>query len=441
MAIASPRINQYLQKLNKKLQGEYDNFFYIFRGHPSDKFELNCTAFRHNDDRKNKIHLLDDQKKLIADFKMKGFDYSKEKQRRLNDIELLADMRHYGSPSCLIDFTSDFMIALWFACYEKPEKKGEIFILNCYETDAFLRVTPKDIEENIDHFIDTKSNHLWYWIPERFNQRLTDQDAVFVLGENIIPKERYQSIIVEKDDKKIILDELEKFFDYSKSTLFSDKYAIAENYKEKMKVKEEFLFDQSVYYIQTKEFQKAKNLLDIIISQDDLKKKNKKLSLEAHFQRAYSCINLLREKIKKNQLKDNLEKEIREHINVLRLRQSIDGLGYKEDFLYIEDFQVCIKNNYKKAKIKDMKDNLLKGLLGSSIQVEPYYCGITTDPNRRKEEHQKKYPNLSNWTQQSFSSRNEAQNWENQQTGCTHHPGGREPDNPNATWYGYRFSY
>ena len=69
------------------------------------------------------------------------------------------------------------------------------------------------------------------------------------------------------------------------------------------------------------------------------------------------------------------------------------------------------------------------------------YCGITTDPNRRKKEHQKKYPNLRNWVMFLFPSRKEAQKWENQQVGCKRHPGGQEPDNPKATWYGYKFDY
>ena len=365
----SPRINKYLQELNKKLEGEADNFFYVFRGQPSCEDKLDCTAFRDNKDRRNKIHLREDQEKLIADFKMKGFNYSKEKQKPLSDLEMLADMRHYGSPSCLIDFTSDFMIALWFACCEKHKKNGKIFILNCYDTDIFLRVTPKDLEKSIDHFIDKKSNHLWYWIPERFNQRLTDQDAVFVLGDNIIPEKKYQSIIVKNDDKKIILDELEKFFDYSRGTLFSDKYAVGENYKNKMKSSEEFLLEQSVYYIQTKEFQKAENLLSTIIGQGGLETKNKNLFLEAHFQRAYSRINLLRGRI--NQLEEDpcrkdLYSKVEKHIDALVSGKPIDSSDSTEDFLYTRDLNNCISHSYKEEKVKEMKDDLLKRLLACS---------------------------------------------------------------------------
>ena len=69
------------------------------------------------------------------------------------------------------------------------------------------------------------------------------------------------------------------------------------------------------------------------------------------------------------------------------------------------------------------------------------YCGITTNLERRKEEHKRDYLNLHDWTQQSFPSREAAQNWENQQDNCHHHSGGQDPDNPHATWYGYKFYY
>ena len=34
------------------------------------------------------------------------------------DLELLAELQHHGAATCLIDFTKDLLIALWFACQE-----------------------------------------------------------------------------------------------------------------------------------------------------------------------------------------------------------------------------------------------------------------------------------------------------------------------------------
>ncbi|MGI9337783.1 MAG: hypothetical protein ACR2P4_04650 [Gammaproteobacteria bacterium] len=68
-------------------------------------------------------------------------------------------------------------------------------------------------------------------------------------------------------------------------------------------------------------------------------------------------------------------------------------------------------------------------------------AGITTDPWRRKNEWERKYPSLSNWQEKAFSSREAAQRWENAQQSCDKSGGGNNPDNPNAKWYGYRFDY
>ena len=44
-------------------------------------------------------------------------------------------------------------------------------------------------------------------------------------------------------------------------------------------------------------------------------------------------------------------------------------------------------------------------------------------------------------TADPFPSREEAQEWENQQDGCDKHGGGNEPKDKTAKWYGYRFDF
>ncbi|MCY4523600.1 MAG: FRG domain-containing protein, partial [Halobacteriovoraceae bacterium] len=223
-------INKYIKKLNEKLKEDSDNFFYAFRGQPDADYVLDCSASRKFDknEKANKDLLKDHQRKLIDDLTIRGLNFSKEKQSELYDLELLADLRHYGTPSCLIDFTSNFLTALWFACQkaEGQERKsdGKIFILNCYETDKFSVVSSEKLNREIEYFFDEKFHRFWYWVPERFNQRLRDQDAVFIFGKPEIKE--FEHIVIENKDKDKLCDELEKFFDYTKKTLFSDKYAI-----------------------------------------------------------------------------------------------------------------------------------------------------------------------------------------------------------------------
>lgn len=43
--------------------------------------------------------------------------------RRVDDLQLLADLQHYGVPTRFLDFTSNPMTALWFACEKEARSK------------------------------------------------------------------------------------------------------------------------------------------------------------------------------------------------------------------------------------------------------------------------------------------------------------------------------
>ena len=367
-------VNKYIEQLYEKLEKESENFFYAFRGQPDFEYVLDCSAARSFDEgEKNRNSLKDNQSKLIGDLKIRGFGFSKEKQKYLSDLELLADLRHYGAPSCLFDFTSNFLIALWFACYspdskkkEDGSKKGKVFILNCYETDRFSLVSSGKIKKDIEYFFDKKFERLWYWVPERLNQRLTDQDAVFVFGEPEITD--YECIEVEATDKEKILDELERFFDYSHKTLFSDKYALGEIYRESSKGEKlwEYSLEDAVYYIQTGNFAKAKERLGKMKNYKDLESQNKQLFWEVNFQIAFAEIEDIKMKLKKLVESPNKKEETidlaKSHIKAL---ESGDGEG----MTYIKDFKDCISNGHKKEKIERIKEGF-KNILLSFLPPE-----------------------------------------------------------------------
>lgn len=69
--------------------------------------------------------------------------------------------------------------------------------------------------------------------------------------------------------------------------------------------------------------------------------------------------------------------------------------------------------------------------------------GITTDPERRKQEWKQKHPTLSNWQiLETFLNRTDAQNYETAEAirrGCAAHAGGDGPEI--AIWSVYYFTY
>ncbi len=363
-------VNKYLSELNEKLRnGESENFFYVFRGQSESSWKLDCAAAR---DKKYSRNLFKDvQEKLISDLRIKGLGYSQEKQKEFSDLEALADLRHYGTPSCLIDFTSNFLIALWFACEDKKysNKDGRIFILNCYDTDMFSVVSSQTKDEPIKYFFQEKFHKLWYWVPEKLNQRLTEQDAVFIFGDLEIKEDKYLSITIQKEDKEDILTELEKFFDYTRATLFSDKYALGEYYQHLDKQKD--MLDSSVYYIQTGEYGTAKAWLQQLINNLNQEKPEKRdLLLEAHFQLAYADMESTTQNIKelesdvqKQKGKDKDEafsKIVESNISALELdKQTV----MKNPLDYIQHFAHCESQNYKNDKIQNLKARMKNWLL------------------------------------------------------------------------------
>ena len=47
-----------------------------------------------------------------------------------DDNEVLDQLQHFGYSTNLIDFTTDYHIALFFACDGKPKKDGRVILLN-----------------------------------------------------------------------------------------------------------------------------------------------------------------------------------------------------------------------------------------------------------------------------------------------------------------------
>lgn len=71
----------------------------------------------------------------------------------------------------------------------------------------------------------------------------------------------------------------------------------------------------------------------------------------------------------------------------------------------------------------------------------PCRAGITTRLEQRKQEWKQQFPAMRNWqTFGPFASQADAQAWEDRQA-CERSRGGSEPDDPRATWWGYRFDF
>lgn len=185
-------------------------------------------------------NLIYDFKKINPEFK----DY--------NELEILAEIQHRGGASCLVDFSKNFLISLWFACNNDDTDIGYLFCYNV-NNDALLddniSYLNKDrwdypIEELLQYtrktsqYSDEEKFRFWLWKPANINGRIARQDSIFVFGlEKFFANNHYVDIIaIPPQWKKDIVNSLKTYFGITSETVFPDVdgYAVAHSKTSKL---------------------------------------------------------------------------------------------------------------------------------------------------------------------------------------------------------------
>lgn len=155
---------------------------------------------------------------LLENSGLQGFRHRQD--RELTDLELLAELQHYGAATCLIDFTTNALVALWFACEKEPGRAGKVAVLATDDAERFSVVSYARLKTPIEDFL--YRNTLWTWEPSGMNNRIVAQQSVFVFGEGKIERGQYSEIEIEANAKPDILETLEKSFGFTARRLFND---------------------------------------------------------------------------------------------------------------------------------------------------------------------------------------------------------------------------
>ncbi len=260
---------------------QLDGQILLYRGLADADWEIEASAYRRiKESLKADPALVTFQnynKQLLDSAGLQGFRY--QNGRKLSDLELLAELQHYGAATCLIDFTENAMIALWFACQEEQDKdgnkkNGKVVAMATGGIETFSTVSYEDLnEKQIEEFLNP--GKLWKWTPSslNMNNRVVAQQSVFVFGEEVIYEsiDWHQKVEIDAGRKRDILTTLEKSFGVKEQHLFNDLAGFALHNAHDKKYDAytaEDYFRLGLRFQQREEFEKAKNYFTKTIERD-----------------------------------------------------------------------------------------------------------------------------------------------------------------------------
>ena len=117
------------------------------------------------------------------------------------DFEILTEIQHYGGKTNLIDFTTDYLVALFFACDGHHGKDGRVILQKVEEIKEMIRY------------------------PRNPRHRVAGQKSVFVRSPNgYIEPNKENIVIIPAALKKLMLQYLRKYHGIFTETIYNDLY-------------------------------------------------------------------------------------------------------------------------------------------------------------------------------------------------------------------------
>ena len=114
---------------------------YIFRGEPKCYPKISSTLYRQYEEEINTEHFSVEfaQKEMLEDVK--------KYTAFADETDILTELQHFGGNTNLIDFTTDYLIALFFACDSSFDEDGRVILLS-KTSGYYLIELPKKNQNN-----------------------------------------------------------------------------------------------------------------------------------------------------------------------------------------------------------------------------------------------------------------------------------------------------
>ena len=189
-------LNRILEIIGR-IGNKSENGDYIYRGEPECYPKVSSTLYRKLEESK-----IEQPERIVEQVQEAELAEAKNYTYEANQFELLTQLQHFGGKTNLIDFTTDYCIALFFACDGYPSENGRIILQD-------------------------KNGAIKNWIKEPRNSgagsRPDAQKSIFVrLPEGFIEPNKDDIVKIPKDLKGPLLEYLEKEFGISTAKIYHD---------------------------------------------------------------------------------------------------------------------------------------------------------------------------------------------------------------------------
>ena len=123
---------------------------------------------------------------------------------KADEIEILTELQHYGGITNLIDFTTDYLIAIYFACAGESKENGRVIVLE----------KTKDIDSMIIR-------------PYNPQHRVIAQKSIFLYPpQGFVEVPDVNIVTIPKHLKHRIITHLRKYHDISAATIYNDIHGV-----------------------------------------------------------------------------------------------------------------------------------------------------------------------------------------------------------------------
>ena len=236
---------------------QFNHGAHLFRGVPKAEYEMSASAYRRLKQTEDGDESMDEKFEkflqinggLIRDVRLRGHD--QKNGRELKDLEILAELQHFRAATCLIDFTYNALVALWFACEQdsenssqaccackqeskKPPKDGKVVAVQTDRGDKFRDITLELLEKEIDYFFlgseDGIPQHLYKWQPPQQNNRIIAQQSIFLFGAVEINPDN--ECIIDGESKEQLRESLKQGYGITEEMLFPDFEGFARQHRQ-----------------------------------------------------------------------------------------------------------------------------------------------------------------------------------------------------------------